>query len=188
MPQLSRPSRILLLLGRLFIGGVFLYAVFAKLNFPPGNFLTFNLSNWKLAAEIFAISVNGYQILPDWAVTPTAYFVLILETILGVLLIAGVGLRWVAAASSGLLAFFFTVMFRAYLLGQAIDCGCFGPGDMLGPETLLRDGALLVVALLVTLGAFRSARPQDAPRVPAGDRPAPAETQKMHPSDYLEVR
>lgn len=180
--------RTLLTLGRLVLGGVFLYAVFAKLNYPPGNFFSFNLSNWKLAVEIFAISVNNYKVLPDWAVTPTAYFVVSLEAVLGVLLIGGLAVRWAAVASSGLLAFFFTLMLRAYLKGQSIDCGCFGPGDVLGPETLARDGALLLLAFLVTWGAFRAARKAPPSANPGENRPAPAETQKMQPGDYLEVR
>lgn len=153
--QTSKVAKILLALGRIFLGGIFLYAVFAKLNYPPGNFFTFDLSNWKLAINIFAISVNAYKVLPDWAVLPVAYSVPVLETVLGVLLIAGVGLRWAGLASTGLLGFFFSLMFRAYLLGQSIDCGCFGPGDRLGAKTLLRDGALLALALLVTWAAFR---------------------------------
>ena len=154
----SKVPRALLLLGRLFLGGVFAYAVFAKLNYPPGNFFTFNASNWKLAVEIFAIAVNAYQVLPESLVTATAYFVIGLETVLAVLLFAGFALRWVALTGSALLGFFFTLMFRAYLRGQSIDCGCFGPGDKLGPETLIRDGALLLIALLLTWGAFRAHR------------------------------
>jgi uncharacterized membrane protein YphA (DoxX/SURF4 family) len=158
----SNAARMLLSIGRILLGGVFLYAVFAKLNYPPGNFLTLDWSNWKLAIEIFAISVNGYKVLPDWAVTPVAYFVPALETVLGLLLLAGLGLRWAALASAGLLGFFFSLMLRAYLLGQSIDCGCFGPGDQLGPRTLLRDGALLLLAVLVTLGAFWQRRQRGA--------------------------
>jgi len=137
MASYSKP-KILLSIGRILLGGIFLYAVFAKLNYPPGNFFSFSFANWKLAVEIFAISVNGYQVLPDWAVTPVAYFVIGLESVLGIMLIAGLGLRWAGAASAGLLGFFFSLMLRASLLGQSIDCGCFGPGDQLGPKTLIR--------------------------------------------------
>jgi uncharacterized membrane protein YphA (DoxX/SURF4 family) len=156
--QPSAPLRWFLLLGRIALGGIFLYAVFAKLNYPPGNFLTFDLGNWKLALEIFAIAVNGYGILPAWAVTPVAFGVPMLETVLGILLLAGIGLRWTATASSLLLLFFFSIMARAYLLGQSIDCGCFGPGDTLSAKTLARDGALLALSLAVAFLAFRSAR------------------------------
>lgn len=158
--QTSTALRWFLLVGRLALGGVFLYAVFAKINYPPGNFLTFEWSNWKLALDIFAIAVNGYGVLPQWAIMPVAYGVPLLETVLALLLISGIGLRWSAAASSALLLFFFSLMLRAYLLGMSIECGCFGPGDTLSATTLLRDGALLALALGLTFAAFRSARIQ----------------------------
>jgi len=120
-----------------------------------GNFLTFDWGNWQLAIEIFAIAVNGYGVLPDWAVTPVAYGVIALETVLAILLISGVGLRWSSAAASGLLLFFFCIMLRAYFLGMSIDCGCFGPGDALSAKTLARDGALLALALGLTVAAFK---------------------------------
>ena len=45
-------------------------------------------------------------------------------------------------------------MVRSYFLGLEINCGCFGPGERLGPMTLLRDGSLLALAIAVTVGAF----------------------------------
>ena len=147
--------RWFLRIGRVVLGGVFLYAVFAKLNYPEGNFATFEWSNWKLAIEIFAIAVNGYGVLPDWAVTPVAYTVPLIETVLAILLIAGLWLRWSATAASALLLFFFSIMLRAYFLGMAIDCGCFGPGDTLSLKTLARDGALVALALGLTFAAFK---------------------------------
>ena len=155
-PQAARGAlRWFLLIGRIVLSGVFLYAVFAKLNYPPGNFATFEWGNWKLAIEIFAIAVNGYGVLPAWAVTPVAYGVIALETVLGVLLLAGIGLRWSTAVASALLLFFFTLMLRAYFLGMSIDCGCFGPGDTLSAKTLARDGALVTLALSLMFAAFK---------------------------------
>ena len=45
-------------------------------------------------------------------------------------------------------------MVRTYMAGLEINCGCFGPGERLGPLTLLRDGSLLALGLAVTIGAF----------------------------------
>jgi hypothetical protein len=45
-------------------------------------------------------------------------------------------------------------MVRSYFLGLEINCGCFGPGERLGPMTLLRDGSLLALAIAITVGAF----------------------------------
>jgi uncharacterized membrane protein YphA (DoxX/SURF4 family) len=156
--ETSPALRWFLRIARFALAAVFLYAVFAKINYPPGNFLTFEWSNWKLALDIFAIAVNGYGVLPQWAIMPVAYGVPLLETVLALLLISGVGLRWSAAASSALLLFFFFLMLRAYLLGMSIECGCFGPGDTLSAKTLMRDGALLALALGITFAAFRQAQ------------------------------
>ncbi len=151
----SAALRWFLRIGRLALAGVFLYAVFAKIDYPPGNFLTFNLGNWKIALDIFAISVNAYGVLPESAVIPVAYTVPVLETVLGLLLISGFGLRWSATAASALLFFFLALMARSYMLGQSIDCGCFGPGDTLSMKTLLRDGLLWLLSFSLACAAFR---------------------------------
>ena len=54
-------------------------------------------------------------------------------------------------------------MVRSYFLGLEINCGCFGPGERLGPMTLLRDGSLLALAIAVTVGAFLVHRRNNAP-------------------------
>jgi len=81
-----------------------------------------------------------------------------LELALGVLLLAGVGLRWVATMASALLVVFIGGMARAAILGLEINCGCFGNNEKLGPLTLLRDSTLLLLALAITAGAFLSHR------------------------------
>ena len=134
--------RWLLILGRIFLGCVFGYAAYTKLRQP-----------WML----FAMAVDSYQILPGWGVTLVARTLPWLELALALFVLTGWKLRWSAAAVSGLLAVFFGVMVHSYMKGLTIDCGCFGPGEKLGPITLLRDGALLAVSLGVTIGAFFAA-------------------------------
>ena len=51
------------------------------------------------------------------------------------------------------LTLFFGLMVRAYVRGETIDCGCFGPGEAISPLTLLRDGALLGGAILMASDA-----------------------------------
>jgi hypothetical protein len=62
---------------------------------------------------------------------------------------------------------------RSYRMGLEINCGCFGPGERLGPVTLLRDGSLLALALAVTIGAFLIGRVARERFVPA-DEPVAA--------------
>jgi uncharacterized membrane protein YphA (DoxX/SURF4 family) len=81
-----------------------------------------------------------------------------MELALGSLLIAGIALRWVASITSALLVVFMIALARASILGLAINCGCFGDQSTNPAKELLLDSALLLVALAVTIGAFRARR------------------------------
>lgn len=144
-------KRILVVLGRVALGAVFVYAAYTKLRQP-----------WML----FAFSVNSYQMLPEWAVTVAARTVPWLELVLGLLLIVGYGLQYVAAAASALFLVFFGVMLRAHFKGLGIDCGCFGIGEALSVRTLVRDGLLVLLSLALTVAAFL--RPRTPRRLGAG--------------------
>lgn len=135
----SRPARVLMLIGRVGLGVIFLYAAYTKLRLP-----------WA----IFAMSINSYQVLPEPLVVFIARVLPWLELALGVLLIIGWKLRYVAAATSALLLGFFVIMLRSYFKGLGIDCGCFGVGEALSVRTLARDGFLVVVSLAITVAAF----------------------------------
>ena len=151
----SKPQtlRVFLIAGRIVLGVVFVYAAYTKLRVP-----------WML----FAMSIDSYRILPAWSTQLLARGLPWVELSLGVLLIIGIGLRWVAAAAAALLLVFFSSMVRAQAHGLGIDCGCFGIGEKLGPRTLIRDGLLLALALAVALGAFISARSSAGPRRSVG--------------------
>ncbi len=135
--------RKLLIVGRLILGAIFLYAAYAKLKEP-----------WIE----FAGGLNAFGILPENALEPVAKGLPWCELALGVALISGLAQRWFTLIASLVLAFFFSVMLRSYIVGLKIDCGCFGPGDALGPKTLARDFSMLVLAIAVTVGSFRTRR------------------------------
>lgn len=130
----------LLIGGRLILAIIFVVAAYMKLKAP-----------WIE----FAGSLNAFEILPEWALEPVARTLPWCELALGVALISGIWQRWFALIASLLLAFFFTVMVRSYAMGLQIDCGCFGPGEALGPKTLARDFSMLALAVTVTVGSFR---------------------------------
>ena len=132
--------KIVIFLCRLALAAIFLYAAYVKLREP-----------WF----IFAASVDSYQILPPWAVFFIARTLPWFELALGILLLIGFGLQWVAGVCGLLLLVFWSSMFRAYLKGMQIDCGCFGPGEAVSALTLLRDGAMIVLAAVVCWGAVR---------------------------------
>jgi uncharacterized membrane protein YphA (DoxX/SURF4 family) len=128
---------------RLLLGGVWLYAAYTKLKHP-----------WL----IFAMSIDAYHLLPEWAVLTVARTLPWIELAIGVLLIGGILLRYASVAGAGILAVFFAAMISAYARGLAIDCGCFGPGDALSKLTLLRDGALLTAAIVLAWLSWRQVR------------------------------
>jgi uncharacterized membrane protein YphA (DoxX/SURF4 family) len=132
-----------LLLCRAIIGAVFVYAAYTKLRQP-----------WLL----FAMSIDSYGMLSEWAVLAVARTLPWFELALGALLLAGVWLRYVSVAAAALLGLFFTVMTLAYTKGLGIDCGCFGVGEALSPTTLARDGALLGIAVALAVLSVRTAR------------------------------
>ena len=133
---MMRHARLVL---RLLLAVVFLYAAWTKLRQP-----------WLL----FAMSIDSYHMLPEWAVLSVARTLPWLELALGLLLASGYGLPYAALATSIQLLVFFSVMVRAYSKGLGIDCGCFGVGEALTGKTLARDGGLLACAVLLTVLAF----------------------------------
>lgn len=133
----------LLIGGRLILGLIFVAAAYAKLRAP-----------WLE----FAGNLAGFQLLPDWALEPFARTLPWTELALGIALISGIWQRWFALIASLLLTLFFSVMVRSYAMGLQIDCGCFGPGEALGPKTLARDFSMLALAVAVTVGSFRAGR------------------------------
>ena len=135
--------RYFLVVLRVALAIVFLYAAYMKLREP-----------WLM----FAMSIDAYQILPEWAALTLGRILPWLELALGLLLATGFGLRYSAASASILLGVFFAVMVRAYVMGMKIDCACFGLGDVIGPRTLVRDGVLLVLSVGLTILAMRNGR------------------------------
>jgi uncharacterized membrane protein YphA (DoxX/SURF4 family) len=135
---------------RVFLGGAFVYAAWLKLRDP-----------WML----FAMAVDAYQLLPQWAVILVARTLPWAELLLGLLLISGKWIRFASAAVSALLAGFLAIMVYSYLKGMQINCGCFGSGEPISPRTLARDSGLLAAALVLTIMSFRG-RAAGAPSPP----------------------
>ena len=143
----SKPVRILAIVLRLTLGGIFLYAAWIKLRDP-----------WQL----FAMAIDSYGILPLKYVELTAKVLPWIELALGLWLIAGKWLRIPSLGVSLLLTLFFTLIVRAYIRGEEINCGCFGPGEAISWKTMLRDGSMLAGSYILTWLTFRRARPQSA--------------------------
>jgi uncharacterized membrane protein YphA (DoxX/SURF4 family) len=146
-PRAAAWPRALLILGRIALGLIFLFAAYAKLHFEgEWHFRDYHF--------FFAMAIDSYKMLPLSAVQLLAHVLPWFELALGALLIAGIGLRWIGSLTTGLLLVFMGAMTRAKILGLEINCGCFGNNEKLGTATLVRDSSLLVLALAVTIGAF----------------------------------
>jgi uncharacterized membrane protein YphA (DoxX/SURF4 family) len=145
---------VLLVIGRIALGVIFLIAAYAKLHFAG----EWHLRDYQF---FFAMAIDSYKMLPISAVQLMAQVLPWFELILGAFLIAGIGLRFIGTITSGLLLVFIGAMTRAKILGLEINCGCFGNNEKLGAATLIRDSSLLVLALAVTVGAFLIKKRQD---------------------------
>ena len=148
-----RLGRILLLIGRIVLAGIFLAAAYAKMKPQPG--MPWSVASVNTSLSMFAMGVDSYQLLPAWAVSPFAHLLPPFELILGLWLLSGIGLRVSSVVSTLAICAFVVAMYSAYRRGLTVSCGCFGPGEQIGPWTFIRDGLLfLPLSLAVTAGAF----------------------------------
>lgn len=152
--------RAVIWLGRLLIGGIFAYAGYAKLVYPNHNLWPWFMLKFSISANLstFAFQVESYKILGATASSFVAHTLPFVEIALGLLLLAGWRLRIWATIVSAILLGFLAAVTRAYLLHMDINCGCFGTPEPLTIMTLLRDSALLLLALVMTVFAYQEAR------------------------------
>jgi putative oxidoreductase len=168
--QRASLGRILLIAGRVVLAGIFIVAAYAKMRPQPG--MPWTMGSLKISLAMFAMGVDSYQMLPPWAVSPLAHLLPPLELFLGLWILSGIALRYSALLATLLVTTFLWAMTRAYMLHLGINCGCFGPGEQVGPKTLLRDGSMLPLALAVTVGAFLIHRKHKSALTPAASSTA----------------
>jgi uncharacterized membrane protein YphA (DoxX/SURF4 family) len=152
--------RAVIWFGRLLLGGIFVYAGYAKLSYPNHNLWPYFMLKFSLSANLstFAFQVESYKVLGadgSWFVAHTLPYV---EIVLGLLLLIGWQFRIWAAMVTTILVGFLILVTRAYLLHMDINCGCFGTPEPLTLMTVLRDSALVALAVVTTLFAFQEAR------------------------------
>jgi uncharacterized membrane protein YphA (DoxX/SURF4 family) len=169
MKAQSSIGRILLIVGRVALAALFIYAAYAKMK-PEMN-TGWSVGSVRVSLSMFAMEVDSFQILPTWGVNFVAHALPPFEVFLGLWLLAGIALRYSSLVTTLLLAAFFGLLIHAYVLGQEISCGCFGPGEHIGPQRLLIEGCFFALSLAVTIGAFIAHR-----RRLALPEPSPVET------------
>ena len=152
--------RAIIWIGRLVLGGIFVYAGFSKLLLPNTHLWPMFVLRFSLSMNLssFAQQVESYKMISPEASQVVAHTLPFVEIVLGLLLLIGWRLRIWSAAVTLIMAGFLTAVSRAYLLHMDIDCGCFGIPEKLTGMTVVRDGAFTALALIMTIFAFIEAR------------------------------
>jgi uncharacterized membrane protein YphA (DoxX/SURF4 family) len=161
--------RAVIWIGRLLLGGIFIYAGYSKIFYPNHNLWPYFMLKFSISANLstFAFQVDSYKVLPATAVAFVAHALPFAEIVLGLLLLIGWQLRIWASLVTLIMLGFLAVVMRAYLLHMEINCGCFATPEPLTGMTVVRDGALAALAVLMTVFAFQEARrphPWSAPQ------------------------
>jgi len=148
--------RAIIWLGRLVLGGIFIYAGCSKAFLPNHIFWPLFFLKFSISTNIanFALQVEAFKLLPPWGVQFVAHTLPFVEIALGLLVLVGWRLRiWASLLTAIMLGFFFVVL-RAYLLHMNINCGCFATPEPISLKKILEDAALSALALLMTIFAF----------------------------------
>jgi len=152
--------RIIIWIGRLVLGAIFVYAGFAKLLMPnthlwPYFFLKFSVSTNLM---MFQQQVESYKMLSPVAASLLAHSLPFAEIVIGLMLFIGWCLRIWATLVTLIMVGFLCVVTHAYVLHMDINCGCFGTPEKLTGMTVVRDAAFSALAILMTYFTFVEAR------------------------------
>src|SRR5580658_7605630 len=87
--------RVIIWIGRLVLGGIFIYAGYSKIFFPNTNLWPFFILKFSVSMNLsnFATQVEAFKMLPPWGVQFVAHSLPFTEVILGLLLLIGWRLR-----------------------------------------------------------------------------------------------
>ena len=148
-------NRPLLLVFRVVLGGLFIYAGVVKVVDPLG--FAQDISNYRLVGQ--SLSFIAAVVLP-W-----------LEILAGTFLIAGVWKRGAALVITGLLVFFIVLTLVTMARGLDVDCGCFGSlSRKSGWGVIFEDLGMLALGLML-LFAKEKGLSQEGTVPPAGPAP-----------------
>lgn len=116
LPEMTRPEsnvrQWVSTVVRVGLAGIMLWAGLAKLLHPDEALR----------------AVQAYRILPPSIDDLVAIGLPILEVTVGLLLLFGLGTRFAAWVTGGLMVLFIAGVASAWIRGLSIDCGCFGGG------------------------------------------------------------
>jgi uncharacterized membrane protein YphA (DoxX/SURF4 family) len=130
-----RVFSVVMLLARLALGGVLIYAGVVKVPYPAA----------------FAEAVANFDILPPFGNWVVALALPWAEIVIGLLLICGLWLRYSAAVTVLMFLGFGGAVLLALARGIDIECGCFGTDDYerVGVKVLAIEAAMIAAGVLV---------------------------------------
>jgi len=152
--------RMVIWIGRLVLGVIFIYAGYSKLFYPNHLMKPFALLKFSVMSNLsnFGLQVESYKLLSSAGVNFVSHTLPFAEVILGLLLLIGWRLRIWAIIVTLIMLGFLTVVTRAYLLHMDINCGCFATPEPISLKKIFEDGVLALLAVLMTVFAFVEAR------------------------------
>ncbi len=121
-------NKILILILRLILGGLFIYASWSKLLNP----------------EDFGRAIRGYDMMPLGFISVLSVFLPFLEFFSGLFLIFGIFKRGSVFIITAMLVIFLIGLTQAYARGLSIDCGCFS----VSPTTETQGGSYLLIRII----------------------------------------
>lgn len=134
-------KKILVHFSRVFVGLLFIVSGLIKLNDPVGF-------SYKLA-EYFSETVLDLPVFIPYALA-IAVFIVIFETVLGVMLLMGFRKKFTLWSLLLMIVFFTFLTFYSAYFNKVTDCGCFGDALKLTPwQSFTKDVVLLVFILIL---------------------------------------
>lgn len=125
---------IIVLIARLLIGGILIYASFNKIVDPGG----------------FVKAIANYHIIPFGLENSMAIILPWLELIVGLCLIIGVFIDGAAFLVIIMMVIFIVAITFAIFSGYNIECGCgLKPGELVGVQKIIEDLTYLILALII---------------------------------------
>ena len=166
--------RIIIWLGRLLFGGIFLYAGYSKIFLPNKMYWPFLMLKFSVLSNLsnFGFQVASYKMLSPAGVDFVSRVLPFAEILLGLLLLIGWRLRIWAAITSLFLLMFVTVVTRAYILHMDINCGCFATPEPVSLKKILEDCAMAALAILMTYFAYQESRKPHPWTAPTTEQPS----------------
>lgn len=125
---------IIVLIARILIGGILIYASINKIVDPGG----------------FARAIDNYHLIPFGLENSMAIVLPWVELIVGICLIFGIFIDGAAFLVIVMMVIFIVAITLAIFSGYNIECGCgLKPGELVGVRKLIEDLTYLILAWII---------------------------------------